>query len=168
MPRTFVWHPGRGPKRTAKLPAATGAKRSRPWKVVLVVGRKREEFSMEKNCGAPASSPADAGGVLAAASGGRQRDAAGSAGETPAFHSVNNPLSGARNTRPSFSAATIRRAVPTPGSTTHTKIVPSGHHRAAVARNHAPSSTSNGAISCVRSNTGTEVRDASTPFIAAT
>ena len=26
MPRTFVWHPGRGPKKTATLPAATGAK----------------------------------------------------------------------------------------------------------------------------------------------
>ncbi|HUF29005.1 MAG TPA: 50S ribosomal protein L30 [Gemmatimonadaceae bacterium] len=26
MPRTFVWHRGKGPKRTEKLPPATGAK----------------------------------------------------------------------------------------------------------------------------------------------
>ena len=26
MPRTFVWHPGRGPKRTEKLPEPSGAK----------------------------------------------------------------------------------------------------------------------------------------------
>ena len=52
---------------------------------------------------------------------------------------VSSPLSGARNKRPSLSAAMMRRDVPTPGSTTQTKIVPAGQYGTTARRNHAAS-----------------------------
>ncbi len=43
-----------------------------------------------------------------------------------ASSSVNRPLSGPTNTWPPASTHSARRALPTPGSTTQTKIVPFG------------------------------------------
>ena len=62
----------------------------------------------------------------------------------------------------------MRRDVPTPGSITATKMVPSGQYGTEERRNHAPAKTSNGSMSCERSTTGAVLRDAITPLIAAT
>src|ERR1044071_5929953 len=81
---------------------------------------------------------------------------------------VNTPLSGRSSVFPSRSAARIRRVVPTPGSTTTTKMVPSDLYETTSRRNHAAPNTSNGAISCVRSSMRASQRAAITPFTAAT
>src|ERR1051325_11195944 len=130
----------RGPTSASGSPfasaAATGAKRSRPWNVLLPSGRKSASFSTE--CAVPSPT------------------------------SVSNPLSGARKIFSSRCSATIFRSVPTPGSTTQTKIVPAGQYATIVLRNPAASTTSYGAMSCARSYSGAGVRAAITPFIAAT
>jgi hypothetical protein len=107
--------------------AATGAKTSRPWKVIDTTGRNQlRSVSRTAAVGPPSASAA----------------------------AVSSPLSGPTSSPPGVATATARRAVPTPGSTTPTWTA-AGRWPTAWASTADPRDTSPGGTRWVTSMTRT-------------